>query len=240
MRVLPHWPDSRYLELATNNWARTRAKLLPSELDAPFGAFTRSPSRQRDPGRSARTVRCGLKDGIRESLTKQLAPPSPVPGRCLVVPRVPYRCLVVPRVPYRCRVVPRSVQVVARSATRRFPQTTCSGFPQTTRLCSHHPSGVTRPGPSMGRHGLKGGVRGSRTQLGTFAPSPICPHLPRTSSTGGRFAARHSSTTATLPPRCACRRPESSAWAPAWTSTPQRRAAGFSMSTTPAPNSWLA
>jgi hypothetical protein len=40
MRVLPHWPDSRYLELAPNNWARTRAKLLPSELDAPFGGFT--------------------------------------------------------------------------------------------------------------------------------------------------------------------------------------------------------
>lgn len=40
MRVLPYWPDSRYLELAPNNWAHTRAKLLPVELDAPFGAFT--------------------------------------------------------------------------------------------------------------------------------------------------------------------------------------------------------
>ena len=40
MRVLPHWPGSRHLELAPNNWARTRAKLLPAELDAPFGAFT--------------------------------------------------------------------------------------------------------------------------------------------------------------------------------------------------------
>jgi transposase len=40
MRVLPHWPDSRYLELAPNNWARTRSKLLPAELDAPFGSFT--------------------------------------------------------------------------------------------------------------------------------------------------------------------------------------------------------
>ena len=40
MRVLPHWPDSRYLELAPNNWARTREKLLPAELDAPFGSFT--------------------------------------------------------------------------------------------------------------------------------------------------------------------------------------------------------
>jgi transposase len=39
-RVLPFWPDSRYLELAPNNWARTRAKLLPAELDAPFGSFT--------------------------------------------------------------------------------------------------------------------------------------------------------------------------------------------------------
>src|SRR5262245_33496741 len=40
MRVLPYWPDSRYLELAPNNWARTRAKLLPAELDKPFGSFT--------------------------------------------------------------------------------------------------------------------------------------------------------------------------------------------------------
>jgi hypothetical protein len=40
MRVLPYWPDSRYLELAPNHWAATRAKLLPAELDALFGAFT--------------------------------------------------------------------------------------------------------------------------------------------------------------------------------------------------------
>ena len=40
MRVLPYWPDSRYLELAPNHWARTRAKLLPAELEAPFGSFT--------------------------------------------------------------------------------------------------------------------------------------------------------------------------------------------------------
>jgi hypothetical protein len=40
MRVLPYWLDSRYLELAPNNCARTRAKLLPAELDAPFGTFT--------------------------------------------------------------------------------------------------------------------------------------------------------------------------------------------------------
>ena len=40
MRVLPCWPDSRYLELAPNNWAVTRAKLLPAELEAPFGSFT--------------------------------------------------------------------------------------------------------------------------------------------------------------------------------------------------------
>ena len=40
MRVLPYWPDSRYLDLAPNNWAGTRAKLLPAELDAPFGSFT--------------------------------------------------------------------------------------------------------------------------------------------------------------------------------------------------------
>lgn len=40
MRVLPYWPDSRYLELAPNHWGATRAKLLPAELDAPFGVFT--------------------------------------------------------------------------------------------------------------------------------------------------------------------------------------------------------
>jgi len=40
MRVLPYWPESRYLELAPNNWAATRAKLLHAELEAPFGAFT--------------------------------------------------------------------------------------------------------------------------------------------------------------------------------------------------------
>jgi hypothetical protein len=44
MRVLPCWPDSRYLELAPNNWARTRAKLLPDELEAPFGSFTVPPA----------------------------------------------------------------------------------------------------------------------------------------------------------------------------------------------------
>jgi len=40
MRVLPYWPDSRYLELAPNRWAATRAQLLPAELEAPFGSFT--------------------------------------------------------------------------------------------------------------------------------------------------------------------------------------------------------
>jgi transposase len=40
MRVLPYWPDSRYLELAPNHWAATRTKLLPAELEAPFGSFT--------------------------------------------------------------------------------------------------------------------------------------------------------------------------------------------------------
>jgi transposase len=40
MRVLPYWPDSRYLELAPNHWAQTRAKLLPAELEKPFGSFT--------------------------------------------------------------------------------------------------------------------------------------------------------------------------------------------------------
>jgi hypothetical protein len=39
-RLLPYWPDDRYLELAPHRWSTTRAKLDPSELDRPLGAFT--------------------------------------------------------------------------------------------------------------------------------------------------------------------------------------------------------
>src|SRR5690606_34415767 len=32
MRVLPYWPSERYLELAPQHWAATRARLVPEEL----------------------------------------------------------------------------------------------------------------------------------------------------------------------------------------------------------------
>lgn len=40
LRVLPYWPNDRYLELAPNRWLATRAKLTPAELERPIGAFT--------------------------------------------------------------------------------------------------------------------------------------------------------------------------------------------------------
>lgn len=40
LRVLPHWPTERYLELAPKYWLETRAKLAPQELESPVGAFT--------------------------------------------------------------------------------------------------------------------------------------------------------------------------------------------------------
>ena len=40
LRLLPYWPKERYLELAPNRWASTRAKLRADELAAPMGAFT--------------------------------------------------------------------------------------------------------------------------------------------------------------------------------------------------------
>ena len=39
MRVLPHWPRHRYLELSPKHWAATRARLAPKELDAPSSGF---------------------------------------------------------------------------------------------------------------------------------------------------------------------------------------------------------
>jgi len=39
LRVLPHWPRHRYLELAPKYWAATRARLRPEELAAPLSAF---------------------------------------------------------------------------------------------------------------------------------------------------------------------------------------------------------
>ena len=39
MRVLPYWPDERYLELAPKHWASTRARLNADELDMPLSGF---------------------------------------------------------------------------------------------------------------------------------------------------------------------------------------------------------
>jgi transposase len=39
LRLLPHWPARRFIELAPKNWAATRARLDPSELDGPLGIF---------------------------------------------------------------------------------------------------------------------------------------------------------------------------------------------------------
>lgn len=40
MRVLPHWPRDRYLELAPLFWSETRARLDGNELDAELGPLT--------------------------------------------------------------------------------------------------------------------------------------------------------------------------------------------------------
>jgi transposase len=40
LRVLPYWPQDRYLELAPKLWSNTRAKLRADELDAPLCSFT--------------------------------------------------------------------------------------------------------------------------------------------------------------------------------------------------------
>lgn len=40
LRVLPHWPKDRHLELAPLNFAATRARLLPEELEAELGPLT--------------------------------------------------------------------------------------------------------------------------------------------------------------------------------------------------------
>jgi len=37
IRVMPYWPRDRYLELAPKYWARTRARLDPTELKRPLG-----------------------------------------------------------------------------------------------------------------------------------------------------------------------------------------------------------
>jgi hypothetical protein len=44
LRLLPYWPSDRYIELAPKNWAGTRARLDPSELDGPLGIFSVPPA----------------------------------------------------------------------------------------------------------------------------------------------------------------------------------------------------
>lgn len=43
IRVLPHWPRDRYLELAPKYWARTRLELRADELARPVGTLTVPP-----------------------------------------------------------------------------------------------------------------------------------------------------------------------------------------------------
>ena len=44
LRVLPHWPRDRFLELAPRSWARTRDRLDPAELAADVGLLTIPPA----------------------------------------------------------------------------------------------------------------------------------------------------------------------------------------------------
>jgi len=48
-RILVHWPRDRYLELAPQYWARTRARLDPTQLAAPLGELTIPPPEQSPP-----------------------------------------------------------------------------------------------------------------------------------------------------------------------------------------------
>lgn len=54
LRVLPHWPKDRYLELAPKCWARTRARLDAKELAADLGPLTVPPpsTEQEEPARA--------------------------------------------------------------------------------------------------------------------------------------------------------------------------------------------
>jgi transposase len=40
LRVLPHWPRDRYLELAPRYWRISRARLDPEQLAAELGRLT--------------------------------------------------------------------------------------------------------------------------------------------------------------------------------------------------------
>lgn len=43
LRLLPHWPSTRYIELAPKSWKATRAKLDRTELDDPLGFLAAAP-----------------------------------------------------------------------------------------------------------------------------------------------------------------------------------------------------
>jgi len=43
IRVLPHWPHGRFIELAPKSWAATRARLSATQLDAEVGDLTIPP-----------------------------------------------------------------------------------------------------------------------------------------------------------------------------------------------------
>ena len=47
LRVLPHWPRDRYLELAPKYWRATRERLDAAQLEAELGTLTVPPPRSR-------------------------------------------------------------------------------------------------------------------------------------------------------------------------------------------------
>lgn len=51
IRVLPHWPRDRFLELAPSYWSATRARLVERELELPLGDLTVPPPEQQPPSR---------------------------------------------------------------------------------------------------------------------------------------------------------------------------------------------
>jgi len=49
LRVLPHWPKSRYLELSPKHWAATRTRLDAAQLAAELGPLTVPPAPEQQP-----------------------------------------------------------------------------------------------------------------------------------------------------------------------------------------------
>jgi hypothetical protein len=47
LRVLPHWPKDRNLELAPKHWAATRARLDARELELEIGPLTVPPAEEK-------------------------------------------------------------------------------------------------------------------------------------------------------------------------------------------------